>query len=137
MRLGPEQELISEHEHPSLLARLLQRTGRFTFHRAAVVIAGTLAVGAVAAYGITRIQINDKVTGKSSTVHFGAAPGGHGGGDFGLMRAFAASLRGDAPMETSAEESLESHYLAFAAEEARTSGATVAMQAVRERAVAG
>jgi len=49
--------------------------------------------------------------------------GGHGGGDDGLMRAFIAALRGDPDaLQTSARDSLESHLMAFAAEESRLNG---------------
>jgi predicted dehydrogenase len=58
--------------------------------------------------------------------------GGHGGGDGGLMRAFAGAVRHpEAAVLTSARASLESHLLAFAAERARTTGATVDMAAYR------
>jgi len=60
-----------------------------------------------------------------------AAGSGHAGGDDGLMRAFVDHVRrrkaGERPaaMLTSLAESLESHLMAFAAEEARTLGAVV------------
>ena len=58
--------------------------------------------------------------------------GGHGGGDGGVMRAFAAAVRGDdggAP--TAARASLESHLLAFAAERSRLTGTVIDMEAYR------
>lgn len=61
---------------------------------------------------------------------------GHGGGDHGLMRDFLAVLRGEAAPLTSARASLESHLLAFAAEEARLGGRVVAMPDFRARAEA-
>ena len=52
--------------------------------------------------------------------------GGHGGGDAGLMRAFVQALRGEGEtLRTSARESLESHLMAFAAEESRLKGGTL------------
>ena len=62
-----------------------------------------------------------------------AVPGGlgHAGGDDGLMRAFIDRVfrrRAGEALEdslTSLEESLESHFMAFAAEEARTTGRVV------------
>jgi hypothetical protein len=61
--------------------------------------------------------------------------GGHGGGDHGLMKAFVQALRGDAgALSTSARESLESHLMAFAAEESRLAGGKlIDMRAYRAR----
>lgn len=51
---------------------------------------------------------------------------GHGGGDVGLMRAFAASLRGDAGALTSdARSALRSHEVAWAAERSRLTRSVV------------
>jgi len=48
---------------------------------------------------------------------------GHGGGDYFLMQAFVRSLNGDAQAaRTTAREALESHLLAFAAEQSRVEG---------------
>jgi hypothetical protein len=57
---------------------------------------------------------------------------GHGGGDSGIMRSFINTLNGQ-PDEhsTTARQSLESHLLAFAAEEARLSNRTIDMEAFR------
>jgi predicted dehydrogenase len=53
---------------------------------------------------------------------------GHGGGDEGVVRAFAASLRGAPPGEglsSDGRSSLESHLLGWVAEEARSSGTVI------------
>jgi predicted dehydrogenase len=59
----------------------------------------------------------------------------HGGGDFGLMRSFVNAMNG-VPDDslTTAEESLESHLLAFAAEKARMTKSTVIMESFKTRA---
>jgi predicted dehydrogenase len=63
---------------------------------------------------------------------------GHGGGDGGLMSAFVRALDGE-PQEmlTDARASLESHLMAFAAEEARRSNTVVDMAEFRTRADQG
>jgi predicted dehydrogenase len=75
------------------------------------------------------IEIHDHLTGRPEILSIQRSVGGHGGGDEGLMRAFAAAVRGDrAEVRTSAREALTSHLLAFAAEEARESGASLAIK---------
>jgi predicted dehydrogenase len=59
-------------------------------------------------------------------IPIGQVEGGHGGGDSALMMAFANSLSGGREgLRTSARESLESHLMAFAAEESRSKGGQV------------
>jgi hypothetical protein len=59
---------------------------------------------------------------------------GHGGGDEGIMSDFVQVLRGEIAPLTTARVSLESHLLAFAAEEARISGEVIDMSAFRRQA---
>ena len=59
----------------------------------------------------------------------GANAYGHGGGDVGLMHDFVLQVRGGGEGRTSAKQSLESHLMAFAAEEARVSGRAVELAA--------
>ncbi len=59
---------------------------------------------------------------------------GHGGGDHGLVADFLRMLRGESEALTSARVALESHLLAFAAEEARHNGTVVNMADFRARA---
>lgn len=63
-----------------------------------------------------------------------AISGGHGGGDTGIMADFIRTLRGEGEPLTSARASLESHLLAFAAEEARLKGIVVDMAEFRAQA---
>jgi predicted dehydrogenase len=58
---------------------------------------------------------------------------GHGGGDAGLMRRFVSAMRGEQAPLTNARDSLESHLMAFAAEESRLNGKTIDMNAYRQR----
>jgi predicted dehydrogenase len=58
----------------------------------------------------------------------------HGGGDFGIMRSLVNALRGmPDDSVTTARESLESHLLAFAAEESRLQHSTINMAEFRTR----
>ena len=59
---------------------------------------------------------------------------GHGGGDFGIVRSFLNTLNGRPDDSvTTARESLESHLLAFAAEEARLKKTVINMDEFRAR----
>ena len=74
------------------------------------------------------IEIDDHLGNRTEKVPLEGARSGHGGGDFGLFRAFVNGVRADRPDAlTSARHSLESHLMAFAAEEARVSGRVVEM----------
>lgn len=56
---------------------------------------------------------------------------GHGGGDTGIMKNFVAAIRTGSAPRSSARESLESHLLAFASEDARLSRSVIDMQHYR------
>jgi predicted dehydrogenase len=80
------------------------------------------------------ITVIDHASGAERAIEPGGAQGGHGGGDWGLIAAFVGALRGqDTQVLTTARESVESHLMAFAAEEARLNGTTVAMAEFRAR----
>ena len=80
------------------------------------------------------LQIHDHLTNQIEAIavdsEFADVP--HSGGDFGLMRAFIHAVQG-VPDDslTTAEESLESHLLAFAAEEARLTHHVIDMHQFR------
>lgn len=82
------------------------------------------------------LVIHDHRSSASQIIHPQVPRGaGHGGGDAGLMAAFVAALErgaGDQVL-TGAEDSLESHLLAFAAEEARLSGEVIEMDRYRRQ----
>jgi len=56
---------------------------------------------------------------------------GHGGGDAGLMRQFVEAMHGEQIPLTVSRDALESHLMAFAAEEARLGKKTIDMAAFR------
>jgi predicted dehydrogenase len=109
------------------------RTMRFDGTRAT--LRGKFAYGS----GDAPIEIHDHVTGRVERIDPQAVVDpdtavGHGGGDTGVMAAFVKALRGAGAALTTARESLESHLMAFAAEEARTKGVIVSMDEFRGRA---
>jgi predicted dehydrogenase len=72
--------------------------------------------------GIERIRLQD-------------APGGHGGGDTGLMNHYVKLLKGEAITRgmTTIEASVESHLMAFAAETSRKEKRVVKLEELRAR----
>lgn len=83
------------------------------------------------------IEITDHASGITEQIPIEDATGGHGGGDQGLLQSFISSRNQGATSLTSAAESLESHVLAFAAEEARLTSKTIDMTEFRRRAWQG
>ena len=80
------------------------------------------------------VEVASHLDGRRETIRPGRVTGGHGGGDDRLLSAFVASLRAGQPDPLiSARSALESHLLAFAAEESRTSGQTIDMREYRAR----
>jgi predicted dehydrogenase len=80
------------------------------------------------------IEIHDHLSGRVERITPQAGGSGHGGGDEGIMSAFVRAVRDPAQSLTTARESLESHLMAFAAEQARVEGTVVDMAAYRQRA---
>ncbi len=79
------------------------------------------------------VHPTSKFQGKAEVIHPPLASSGHGGGDFGLMQAFVETMtQGTAPA-TSGRVSLESHLMAFAAEESRLNRVVVDMAEYRQR----
>jgi predicted dehydrogenase len=73
-------------------------------------------------------------TGEEENIPIINREGGHGGGDFGIARSFFNALRGTPDDSvTTARESLESHLLAFAAEESRLQHSVINMAEYRAR----
>ena len=71
------------------------------------------------------IEVTDHRTGAVEPVPIEAAAGGHGGGDVGIVSSFLRAVATGTTPLTSAADSVESHVLAFAAEEARVSGQVI------------
>lgn len=83
-------------------------------------------------FGATqRIEVIDHHDGRVHEIPIPPATGGHGGGDPALMDSFLRAVDDGSGGSTSPDVSLESHLLAFAAEEARLSGATIDLGAWR------
>jgi predicted dehydrogenase len=73
--------------------------------------------------GRGELTLYDFRTMRERAVPIETARGGHGGGDAGLMASFVRALQGEEDaLRTSARDSLESHLMAFAAEESRLNG---------------
>lgn len=79
------------------------------------------------------IEIHDHLTDEVEKIEV-KGDSGHGGGDEGIMRNFVRAMRGETEALTTARESLESHLMAFAADEARLNGTVVDMAEFRQRA---
>ena len=83
---------------------------------------GTRATLRAATGATPRITIGDHRGGPEQEIDVAVVTGGHGGGDDGIMRSFVESVRSGRPGPTDAATALESHRLAFGAEEARLTG---------------
>jgi hypothetical protein len=76
--------------------------------------------------GRGELCVHEFRSGQAREIPIAGVEGGHGGGDDGLMRAFVSTMRGEPDaLRTSARDSLESHLMAFAAEESRLKGGTL------------
>jgi len=85
------------------------------------------------------IEIHDHLSGEVEIIDpmipsTGAGATGHASGDTGLMAAFVQAVNDANPALTSARNSLESHLMAFAAEQARQTDTVVQMEPFRRQA---
>ncbi len=78
------------------------------------------------------IEIIDHLDGEREEITVPVGSSGHGGGDMGIVESFLEAVKGDRSQAPSARESLESHYLAFAAEASRQGGAVVEIDTFRQ-----
>ncbi len=86
-------------------------------------------------HGANKLVIRDHLTGAEEHVPIiDRDESGHGGGDYGMVHSFVSAAQGHPDDSvTTARESLESHLLAFAAEEARLNHSVIEMAEYRTR----
>ena len=83
---------------------------------------------------ITRFNANSVEKTEKKVIRAEIVGGAHGGGDVLLMEDFLAQLSSDSKdSKTAIERSVESHVMAFAAEESRVTGKVVDIDEVKER----
>ena len=66
--------------------------------------------------------VHDHKSGRQRTIPLESLTGSHGGSDAPLFRAFLAAIRGDGQAETTVQESIWSHRMAFAADRCAREG---------------
>lgn len=84
--------------------------------------------------GDDHIEIHNKLDGRRKQVSVARSRKSHGGGDEKIMFGFIQAVRESSTSLTSAEESLESHLMAFAAELSRLNTKIVQMPVFRDAA---
>lgn len=83
---------------------------------------------------ITRFSSNAVNQYEQKVIHPGIIEGAHGGGDVGLMKDFMDLLKGKGGIsKSSIDQSVESHIMAYAAEESRISGTTIDLDELKEK----
>ena len=83
--------------------------------------------------GTNEITVDEYRTGAHDLITPAMMASGHGGGDWGLLDAFVETIRGNGTEETSARNSLESHLIGYAADEALLTGTVIDMDEYRSR----
>lgn len=77
---------------------------------------------------------NPHYTARQELLHISSEEGGHGGGDYGLMREFLSALQDPHKgSRSSIDQSVESHIMAYAAERARVTGQVVEMDPLKQQ----
>jgi len=79
-----------------------------------------------------KITIYDFKTGNTEEIHIPEATSGHGGGDSGIMASVLNAIRGNGTDNSSAQASVQSHMMAFAAERSRLENKVVDLKAFIE-----
>lgn len=83
--------------------------------------------------GKNTIVVRNFKTGNTETIIVNPNSGGHGGGDYGIMTSVINAVLGNTVDKTSVQESVQSHMMAFAAEESRLSGRSIDMNEFVEK----
>ena len=81
-------------------------------------------------YSRAWLEVHEHISGEVTQYRFPSEvdqTSGHGGGDDGLMQHFVQVMRGEVSPLTSARDSLESHLMAFGAEESRLEDKVIRM----------
>lgn len=73
------------------------------------------------------IMVREFATGNVETIRLGKAASDHGGGDANLINSVIAAIRGHGADRSSAQESVQSHMMCFAAEQSRLEKRTIHM----------
>lgn len=73
------------------------------------------------------IEVRDFTSGDKDRIETSPFASGHSGGDHGFINSVLAAIRGEREDRSSAQESVESHFMAFAAEKSRIEGKTILM----------
>ncbi len=85
---------------------------------------------------VTRFTSNGVDGYEQRVIHTGNVSGGHGGGDTGLMMDFLDLLEsGSGNSRSSINQSVESHIMAYAAEQSRISGQTIEVDDIKSHSI--
>ncbi len=83
---------------------------------------------------VTRYSSNSKYTGEERIINVESAEGFHGGGDYGLMNDFIQEMiKEKNESRSSIDDSIESHIMAYAAEEARLANQVIDIEELKNR----
>ena len=74
------------------------------------------------------IEVRDFTDGSKERISINPFASSHSGGDHGFINSVLAAIRGEKEDRSSAQESVESHFMAFAAEKSRLEGKTIQMK---------
>lgn len=83
---------------------------------------------------VTKYSSNSKYTGEERVINVESAEGFHGGGDYGLMNDFIQEMIEERnESRSSIDDSIESHIMAYAAEEARLTNQVIDIEELKNK----